>query len=457
MPRLSYDKLKQLLKGKGYTVVQEYQVDEMIRFVELLTPRHLETFMLTVPRKYQIPAQSTSIEVVYTGGYDDESEASDDASMLSPEDADKMFAEDEESGGEESEEEEEEEKKLEVIEKKVKRTGLAPKESDSMKNSAENIIDLEGDITLPTKVIKPIEQPEGKAEEVIDEEGVEEMEGEVDDGVDSEPKPIAHDLPLENIVPEMRKMVDFIPPLSKKKEPNLTLREYLGILERYLPCMDVLRYNLAIIVPEGICIINNDKSPASFTRVKENSKELSRIEPTIDLETFYPKIDDLELEVLEVLKGLHSIMHTLRGKQSKHLRQQFEQLSDLFYTTSDEANHEIDKLQKQIDQLGAFQNRAIAMARVAQEKLHELDARTHGDSPLQQLYIDIDSSVERKKLKSTVDQAETVANKVREQWIDINRNLNSLMLQADYSIVKTAQNFLQIAEVLRLWNDQLPK
>lgn len=109
------------------------------------------------------------------------------------------------------------------------------------------------------------------------------------------------------------------------------IKDIIRQLKRFKFCIQNVKYKIAILYKSYLCTIRRDDSIECYTIKRFNSKSLKKLYITVDLETFYEKMENLMFNIETVKKGLYNIL------DKNHFRN-----IDIFQKLVNEKNHLIE-------------------------------------------------------------------------------------------------------------------
>ena len=287
------------------------------------------------------------------------------------------------------------------------------------------------------RITEEIERKDKVSKEKVDEDKDEEIsvaEGEIDDIEEA----ITSSYQEEN--------EDELPALAQD-DP---LREYWNHLERYIPCVDSVPYSLAVIGIEGISCLTSDRSRGSFRSLNKQRKhrentELMRLVPVIDLEEFYPKVESFGDELSKVIKGISKVSNTLRNKQLTTSLESMASLEKTCKTKTSKLEAKIKEYQQRSDTVSKLLRRARGIKATMLKKLEEFSNQHKGSSMIADLYIDIDTSVEKGKIGREMSKVDKLVKELEDKLSAIKDRINYLSLVSDFFIGNHSKLLLELS------------
>lgn len=402
---LSIEKLYRLIGEHGFAVIREFYIDGRTRFIEAKVDVSQEPFLLVVPRKYKIRCSERGKLV-----------------------------------------------ELDVIEESVDI-------SDTLSDSGSESSDASDD-----DYIDP-EEADRIVEEANDSGHKERGNDSHRDNDISPPSPTRSDL-SEPIFKEMTRSVKDIERSLARKKPrpglsNLT-KSFLKHLDRYKPCVETLPYNLAILSPDGVFILQQDGSKSSYEtlgkkRHYDDLLDQAKMLITVDLETFYSKMNMFEGELAQAVKGIQELNNQIRKKQLEHTMEQMDQIVQKFQAKTEVVEDQIKELQESEEKLKSMLIKVRKLKSDSSKKLSSISNREGADSLIASMYIDIDNSLEKGKVKKDVGKLDMLEDKICEQIQKVKTDINNLLLISDRFITTHSQLMLKLAINFQSFTDILEK
>lgn len=213
------------------------------------------------------------------------------------------------------------------------------------------------------------------------------------------------------------------------KDDKKNLQDVFRQLRRFKFCVQSIKYKLAIIFKNYLCCIRRDDSLECFSIKNYSTKENKRLMISMDLETFYTKLDTIAIDIKTVKNGIYKVLDKNQIKHSRNLTHMFEQnnniisYSNTIYIKKEKYVEYILKLENMLEKLTISQKKVIEKLMILNEK--------YSVPSLIGLHNDIERTHMTSKYESELDHINNVKEEILHTIITIKTKQENLMLKVD--------------------------
>lgn len=222
-------------------------------------------------------------------------------------------------------------------------------------------------------------------------------------------------------------------PISLKnmsKEDNTELRDVMRQLKRLKFCTQGIKYKVSIAFKNFLCSIKRDDILECYLIRNIPYFSDRKLMVTIDLESFYSKIDSLSIDIITVKEGIYDVLNKNQINHTKNLQHMLQQRndimkhSDVIYKRKDKYSKYLKSLQEMLKQLGESERKIIEKIYIIQEKYDK-------SNTTKSLHTDATNSHQIGKLESELDKLNNVKQEIITNISEIKGKLESLSLMTD--------------------------
>lgn len=227
------------------------------------------------------------------------------------------------------------------------------------------------------------------------------------------------------------------------------LREIFRQLRRLKFCVQSLKYKLCVIYKNFICCIRRDDTFEGFiiTDNFSGSKDRKML-VTIDLESFYDKINSLTTDIKTVRHGIYRVLDKNQDKHARNLQKMMEQKVSIS-TFSDSVSNLKKKYYRQLTELEKLLENVQETEKANIELMIKTDekyANSGGVSGVKDLHNDIEKSHQMAKYESEMSKINLVKQELIKNILIVKNKHDSLALQVDNIVF---DNIIMVDAILK--------
>jgi hypothetical protein len=222
-------------------------------------------------------------------------------------------------------------------------------------------------------------------------------------------------------------------PLSLKdvsKKDMKQLKEIFRQLKRLRLCVQSLKYKMCILFKKYICCIRRDNTFECFTITGYSGNIERKLFISIDLESFYNKLDTVSIDVKTVREGVYRVLDKNQIKHTKNLQKILEHKAD-FVNSSQfiiKKKQKYTAYLKELEQmLHKLKNAEIDVLR----KISNVNEQYNSEVSIKGLHTDIEKSHLISKHEETLTQINLVKQEVVRNILLVKQKLEDLSLKVD--------------------------
>lgn len=421
MPELYYDKIDELADSHGMKLKASYALDGYIKFIEVVTNKYQEPFLIYVPSKYDIKhGDSIPIEALW-----EDDDYKQDIEPVS----DVKNAVKEESKEEDDEKKEDEKKEDEKKDDDDGYVFIGEKE-ESKKDEKPTLVIV--DETGPSN-LESAESLEKKDSENLESHEKKELKEEVKK---EETKKFEESLP-ESTKPRDIGLSDGLSEVKEHLEKNARyLKKFKGAIKK-------IPYSLCIVTLEGITNLHEDGEIDNYAfirkrRVFDGSDNISQLFVITTIETFFNRVDTVEDEVRQILVEIQKISLENKTKQIEYAMLNLKNYGSRYSQALTELESRKKKYREELNKLFVLLHDVDNQIVTYKKRAEDIPKSTYGMATVKGTYQDMDNSLHLQDVNSKLHSAQVMRDRVAERIRYLKLMLNNLMLETDKLITDQA-------------------
>ena len=245
-------------------------------------------------------------------------------------------------------------------------------------------------------------------------------------------------------------------PVSLKdvsKDDKQRLREIFRQLRRLKLCVQNLRYKICIFYRNFMCCIRRDNTFEGFMISGYNGSSQINLAVTLDLESFYGKLDSIAVDITTVRQGVYNILDKNHHRHTINLTKMLSQ-KNILLTSADIVTQKKTKCMSQLHKLEKLLEILGERERQNLDKIVEIDEYYGNEISLKGLHSDIErthrlAKHETELGKISLLQEEIIRNiiVVKKKFEDLSLKVDKICFDNSVMIDAIVKNFIQLSEL----------
>jgi hypothetical protein len=221
-------------------------------------------------------------------------------------------------------------------------------------------------------------------------------------------------------------------PVSLKdivKEDNKDLRDVFRQLRRFRFCVQSISYKLGIVFKNYICCIDRYNTLKCFIIKHYPNKNIRKLMVSLDIETFYDKINTISVDIQTVRIGVYKVLDKNQLKHTNNLKNMLETKSDITEYSNIIYSHKI-QFAEYINQLETMLERLRESEKRVIEKIMKIDEK-YSEHGIKGLHKDIEKTHILSKHETELERINTVKQDIIRNIIDVKIKQENIALSVD--------------------------
>ena len=214
------------------------------------------------------------------------------------------------------------------------------------------------------------------------------------------------------------------------KKDMKQLREIFRQLRRLKLCVQSLKYKLCIIFKNYLCCIRRDDTFEGFIVKSSTGKEERKLHVSIDLESFYSKIDTISLDVKTVREGVYRVLDKNHVKHTRNLQKILEHKAD-FVNSSEFIGKKKSKLSMYLKDLETMLEKMRTAEYEVLENITQINERYNSEISIKGLHSDIEKTHLLSKQEEKLANINIVKQDIVRNILIVKSKLEDLSLKVD--------------------------
>lgn len=245
-------------------------------------------------------------------------------------------------------------------------------------------------------------------------------------------------------------------PISLKdisKDDKGKIREIYRQLRRLKFCVQNIQYKLCIAYSNYICTIQSDETIECFEIKHMKNTHNYRLIVTIDLESFYKKIESVSIDINTIRQGLYQVLDKNHYKHTINLQKMMEHNGNLA-VISDTAMQKKNKYTVYLTQLESLLGELNILENNILEKIMSIHERYKTDTSLKGLHSDIEKSQAISSNQKKLEQIGNIKKDVVSNILAVKEKQENIVIMVDKICFDNAvmidaitKNFTKLTEI----------
>jgi hypothetical protein len=265
-----------------------------------------------------------------------------------------------------------------------------------------------------------------------------------------------HNYNKQNTDLEKMLLEDYNKQLSIKdvnKEDKQNLKDIFRQLNRFMYCVQNIKYKLSIFYKNYLCSITKDDELDCFLIINYPRNDDRKLYIYLDLKTLYIKMDTFSTDIRTVKDGIYKLLNQNQIKHTKVLNDMLEQkIAILQY--SEVVQQKKENIQLYISQFETLLTNLNANEKSIIEKLEKVRTQ-YSDYGIKGLHDDIEKSHLTAHYESELEKINNVKQeiirnvvKLKTQQENITLKMDKILFDNSIMINEISKNFLKLAEII---------
>ena len=214
------------------------------------------------------------------------------------------------------------------------------------------------------------------------------------------------------------------------KKDMKQLREVFRQLRRLKLCVQSLKYKLCIIFKNYLCCIRRDDTFEGFAIKVSPGHDTRKLYVSIDLESFYSKIDTIPLDVKTVREGVYRVLDKNQIKHTKNLQKILEHKAD-FVNSSEFIGEKKMKFSIYLTDLETMLEKMRAAEYEVLENITQINAHYNSETSIKGLHSDIEKTHLLSKQEERLANINIIKQDITRNILIVKSKLEDLSLKVD--------------------------
>lgn len=237
------------------------------------------------------------------------------------------------------------------------------------------------------------------------------------------------------------------------KEDKQNLKDLFRQMNRFMHCVQNIKYKLSIFYRNFLCSITKDDELDCFLILNYPRNDNRKLYIYIDLKTLYIKMDTFSVDIKTVKDGIYRLLNQNQIKHTKVLNDMLEQkITILQY--SEIVQQKKDSIQTYITQFETLLINLNLNEKTVLEKLEKVRSQ-FSDYGIKGLHDDIEKSHLTAHYESELEKINTVKQDIIKNILDLKTKQENITLKMDKILFDTSimineisKNFLKLNELV---------
>lgn len=237
------------------------------------------------------------------------------------------------------------------------------------------------------------------------------------------------------------------------KEDKQNLKDIFRQLNRFMYCVQNIKYKLSIFYKNFLCSITKDDELDCFLIINYPRNDDRKLYIYIDLKTLYIKMDTFSTDIRTVKDGIYKLLNQNQIKHSKVLNDMLEQKIEILQY-SEVVQQKKENIQLYISQFETLLVNLNSNEKSVIEKLEKVRAQ-FSDYGIKGLHDDIEKSHLTAHYESELEKINNVKQeiignivKLKTQHENITLKMDKILFDNSIMINEISKNFLKLAEII---------
>lgn len=230
------------------------------------------------------------------------------------------------------------------------------------------------------------------------------------------------------------------------------IKDIIRQLKRFKFCIQNVKYKIAILYKNYLCTIKRDDSIECFTIKRFNSKNTKKLYITVDLETFYEKMETLIFNMETVKKGLYNILDKNHFKNIDIFQKLIEEknhiieLSDTIYNKKLEYEKYMEETTQMLEKINTSEKTVLENIFQTNETYNkDLYKGLHNDIEKSQLLSKYNKDLT--EIQNTKEDIVKTIFKLKTKREDIMLNVDKIMFDNNVMTECVLRNFEELKKI----------
>ena len=230
------------------------------------------------------------------------------------------------------------------------------------------------------------------------------------------------------------------------------IKDIIRQLKRFKFCIQNVKYKIAILYKNYLCTIKRDDSIECFTIKRFNSKNTKKLYITVDLETFYEKMESLMFNMETVKKGLYNILDKNHFRNIDIFQKLIEEknhiieLSDIIYNKKLEYEKYMEEATEMLEKINTTEKSLLENIFQTNEKYHNEGIKgLHNDIEKSHLLTKYNKDL--KEIQNTKEDIVKTIFKLKTKREDIMLNVDKIMFDNNVMTECVLRNFEELKKI----------